>query len=104
VTRQFSVFENPSPRSRIAAPFVVVMQSHFLEAMHTTLVAPLIREPMSGDFTRVSVLVRLGDEMLHLSLAEMAPIRQSQLRHRVGDIRAHEDDIRRALDRLFTGF
>lgn len=104
MTRQFSVFENPSPRSRVAAPFVVVMQSHFLESMHTALVAPLIREPKSGDFTRVSVAVRLGDEVLHLSLAEMAPIRQSQLKHSVGDIRGHEDDIRRALDRLFTGF
>lgn len=102
--RQFAVFENPSPRSRAAAPFIVVMQSHFLSEMHTTLVAPLIREPRSGDFTRVSIQVRLGDEFLHLSLAEMAPIRSAELRRSVGDLADHEDDIRRALDRLFTGF
>ena len=47
------------------------MQSHFLEAMHTVLVAPLIRESGSGDFSRVSIPVRLQDEDLHLSLAEM---------------------------------
>ena len=102
--RQFSVFENPSPRSREAAPFIVVMQSHFLEAMHTVLVAPLIRESASCDFSRVSIPVRLQDEDLHLSLAEMAPIRRRDLGQPVADIGAHEDDIRRALDRLFTGF
>lgn len=102
--RQFSVFENPSPRSREAAPFIVVMQSHFLEAMHTVLVAPLIRETGSGDFSRISVAVSLLDEDLQMSLAEMAPIRRRSLGQPVGDLGVHEDDIRRALDRLFTGF
>ncbi|MFN4297005.1 MAG: CcdB family protein [Brevundimonas sp.] len=102
--RQFSVFKNPSPRSREAAPFIVVMQSHFLEAMHTVLVAPLIRESGSGDFSRVSIGVRLLDEDLHLSLAEMAPIRRRDLGQPVADLGVYEDDIRRALDRLFTGF
>ena len=90
--RQFDVFPNPSPRSRIAVPFVVLMQSHF------------VREPRSGDFTRVSVAVQVDGETLHLSLAEMAPIWRSELKRSVGHLRDSEDDIRRALDRLFTGF
>ncbi len=102
--RQFTVFENPSPRSRDAAPYLMVMQSHFLDEMHTTLIAPLVRERDSGDFTRVSVSVEFVDESLDLSLAEMAPIRRSELKRPLGDLRNHEDDIRRALDRLFTGF
>lgn len=80
------------------------MQSHFLDEMHTTLIAPLIREPDSGDFTRVSVSVVFADERLALSLAEMAPIRRSELKRPLGDLGRYEDDIRRALDRLFTGF
>ncbi len=80
------------------------MQSHFVEEMPTALIAPLIREPRSGDFTRVSVAVRLNDESLYLSLAEMAPILRSDLKRSVGTLKPHEDDIRRALDRLFTGF
>ncbi|WP_417230177.1 CcdB family protein [Brevundimonas sp.] len=102
--RQFDVFPNPSPRSRIAAPFIVLMQSHFVDAMPTALIAPLIREPRSGDFTRVSVMVQVNDDTLHLSLAEMAPIIRSSLKRAVGSVKPHEDDIRRALDRLFTGF
>jgi toxin CcdB len=102
--RQFDVFPNPSPRSRMAAPYIVLMQSHFVDGMPTALIAPLIREHRSGDFTRVSVSVKLNDEPLHLSLAEMAPIARSDLKRAVGDLKSYEDDIRRALDRLFTGF
>ena len=102
--RQFDVFPNPSPRSRAAAPFIALMQSHFVDEMPSALIAPLIRERQSGDFTRVSVSVKLNDEALHLSLAEMAPIARSDLKRSVGDLKPYEDDIRRALDRLFTGF
>ena len=102
--RQFDVFSNPSPRSRIAVPYIVLMQSHFVEEMPTALIAPLIREPRSGDFTRVSILIRLNDEPLHLSLPEMAPALRSELKRAVGDLKRYEDEIRRALDRLFTGF
>ena len=102
--RQFDVFPNPSPRSRAAAPFIVLMQSHFVDEMPSALIAPLIREPQSGDFTRVSVRVELNDEALHLSLAEMAPIARTDLKRSVGDLKQYEEDIRRAIDRLFTGF
>jgi toxin CcdB len=102
--RQFDVFPNPSPRSRTAAPYIVLMQSHFVDEMPTALIAPLIREPRSGDFTRVSVSVKLNDEAPHLSLAEMAPIARSDLKRSVGDLKPYEDDIRRTIDRLFTGF
>ena len=102
--RQFDVFPNPSPRSRAAAPFIVLMQSHFVDEMPSALIAPLIREPRSGDFTRVSVAVLLNGEALHLSLEEMAPIARSGLKRPTGSLRPYEDDIRRALDRLFTGF
>lgn len=102
--RQFDVFPNPSPRSRYAAPFIVLMQSHFVDAMPSALIAPLIRETRSGDFTRVSVPVELNDEALYLSLAEMAPIARSALKRTAGNLLSFEDEIRRALDRLFTGF
>lgn len=50
------------------------------------------------------MLIKLDDEPLHLSLAEMAPIWRSELQGAVGNLAAYEDDVRRALDRLFTGF
>ncbi len=102
--RQFDVFPNPSPRSRGAVPYLLVMQSHFLDEMTTTLIAPLVREPRSGEFSRVSVAIEFDGEALHASLAEMAPILRASLRQAIGNASAYEFAIRRALDRLFTGF
>jgi len=102
--RQFDVFPNPSPKSRAIAPFLVLMQSHFLEEMPTALIAPLLQIPESEAPTRVSLRIDFRGSILHLSLAEMAPIRRSELKRAAGDLRSHEFDIRRALDRLFTGF
>jgi len=39
-----------------------------------------------------------------LVVTELASMRGEHLKRRVGSLLAHEDDIRRALDRLFTGF
>jgi hypothetical protein len=52
----------------------------------------------------VSIPIHFNDEPLHLSLPEMAPVLRSELRRTVGDLKRFEDEIRRALDRLFTGF
>ena len=50
------------------------------------------------------MLIRLEDEPLHLSVAEMAPIWRLELKQTLGNLGNYEDEIRRALDRLFTGF
>ena len=45
------------------------------------------------------------DEGQHLvSVIGLAAISSARLKRRIGSLLAHEDDIRRALDRLFTGF
>lgn len=41
--RQFDVFDNPSDRLHSEVPFVVAIQSHFLDALRTTIVAPMFR-------------------------------------------------------------
>ena len=44
-----------------------------------------------------------GDPLV-IVLTELAGVQGRSLTRRVGSLLAHEDDIRRALDRLFTGF
>ena len=80
------------------------MQSHFVDEMPTVLVAPLVREARGGDFSKVSVPIAFSGEGYYLSLAEMAPFPKADLGPTRGNLIQHEDDIRRALDRLFTGF
>jgi toxin CcdB len=102
--RQFEVHPNPSERSRPIAPFVVVLQSHLLAAAPTTVVAPMIRNDGRAAYTELSALVVFDGGQYVVSIAELAAIDSRHLSRAVGDLRAHEDAIRRALDRLFTGF
>lgn len=102
--RQFELHPNPSERSREIAPFLIVLQSHLLAAAPTTVVAPLIHYDPRAAYTDLSVRVEFQGQDYLISIAELAAIDARKLRQAVGDPADHEDAIRRALERLFTGF
>lgn len=102
--RQFDVIENPSPRSRDIAPYVMLVQSHLYDEGLTALVAPLFEMPAAATVTRVSLPVELEGRADLLMLSELGAVERRHLGRPVGSLAAREDDIRRALDRLFTGF
>ena len=101
--RQFDVFSNPSPTMRAVAPYVVVLSSHLLRDLTEVVVAPLVDEGhlRGSDF---DVPVEFADGRFTVTVIGLAAIRADHLKERLGSLAAHEDDIRRALDRLFTGF
>lgn len=88
---------------RSAAPYIIVLSSHLLASLNEVIVAPVVRtgvlEPSDFD-----IAVEVGDETLVISMIGLAAISGARLKGRVGSLMAYEDDIRRALDRLFTGF
>ena len=102
--RQFEVYENPYPQSRAIAGLIVVIQSHFLTSLPSVLVAPLLRRPERPAYSEVSVEIEFEGEAYVVSLAELAVMDRQRLQRVVGDLREYEDAIRRALDRVFTGF
>lgn len=102
--RQFDVYEAPTEASRRIAPYVVVVQSHFLDDLPTVLIAPLLRLQERPAYGEVSVAIDFSGEEFLLSLAELVAVDRAALRRRQGDVREHEDAIRRALERVFTGF
>jgi toxin CcdB len=102
--RQFDVYPNPSERSRAYAPFVVLLQSHLLDAMPTAVVAPLLLAEKRQPYTQVSAPVDFNGASYIVSAAELVAVDARTLNSSVGDLRDHEDALRRALDRLFTGF
>ena len=102
--RQFDVYETPGPNSAQIAPYVLVIQSHFLEGLPTVIVAPLLRRHERPEYDQLSVPLEFAGEALVLSLAELVVVHKRTLQRRRGDLREHEDTIRRALDRVFTGF
>ena len=101
--KQFDVYENPSPAARRFAPYLVVLSSHLLLDFDDAVVAPLVndsRHTVEG----LELDIDLNGEMLVLVISEISGVEGRVLRRRVGSITTYEDDIRRALDRLFTGF
>jgi len=104
VIRQFDVFSNPSIRSRDSAPYVIVLQSHHAGDLPTVIVAPLYHVASFEGLTKLTVDVHCEGFDLVVSLPQLAAINDASLRRKVANLAAYEDDIRRALDRLFTGF
>jgi toxin CcdB len=102
--RQFDVYENPSERWREIAPFVAVPQSHLLAATPTIIVAPLLLDDGVSGYSEASVTVAFQGGRYIPSALELAAIDASTLRKLHGSPLDYEDAIRRALDRLFTGF
>ena len=84
-------------------PFVIVLSSHHAAGLTEAIIAPVMRAravPVSA----FEVPIDRDDEVLLISVAGLTAIRQTDLRRKIGSAIEHEDDIRRALDRLFTGF
>jgi len=103
VIRQFDVFDNPSAVQRGKTPFVAVLQSHHLHGIATAVVAPLHAasiERLAG----LCVEVEVNEIPVVLVASELAHLPAIRLRRKVGSPLRWDDDIRRALDRLFTGF
>ena len=101
--RQFDVFRNPSLEARKVAPFLVMLSSHHLRGITEIIVAPLVNdaaETVGG----LEIMVEIEGERLTLVVSEMFSVTPTGLRGAVDNLSYLEDDIRRALDRLFTGF
>jgi toxin CcdB len=101
---QFEIYQNPSERSRPVAPYVVVLQSHLLASMPTAIVAPLLVDDGRTAYTETSVSLTFDGANYVLSAAELVAIDTRHLQKPLGDLRDYEDLVRRALDRIFTGF
>jgi toxin CcdB len=101
--RQFDVYENPSPEARRFAPYLVVLSTHLLLGFDDAVVAPLVNDSQRT-VPGLELDIEMNGEPLVLVISEFAGVEGQALRRRVGSLGAHEDDIRRALDRLFTGF
>lgn len=101
--RQFDVLVNPARGEHAWAPYMVVLQSHHLEPLETTVVAPLI-DDVARPATGVDVPVAFDGRNLVLAVGELRGSALAGGRRPVGSLADREDDIRRALDRLFTGF
>lgn len=101
--RQFDAYLKPSPESRKVAPFLVVLSSHHLYGLNEVVVAPAVNDA-KRQVAGLEIDVEIQDQPLVLVVSELFSMTASTLRSRAANLATHEDAIRRALDRLFTGF
>ena len=99
--RQFDVCPNPSGATRAYAPYVVVLQSHYLD-LETIAIAPLVTD--ARPLEPIDLAVELNGEPFVLAISEIGSVSRTRLKRRLGSLTEYEDDIRRALERLFSGF
>jgi hypothetical protein len=101
--RQFDVVESAIEGSRAYAPFLVVLQSHHLAPLRTVFVAPLISD-LEETLIGVHVPVSFRARTWMLAIPQSAGVHRVLLGDVVGSLSEHEDQIRRAFERLLTGF
>lgn len=101
--RQFDVVRNPRRGIEARVPFLVSLQSHYLDGFGTVVIAPLI-DARGREATRVDVPIAFGGRELLLAVSELTSTTKVRRLRPVGSLADRQDDIRRALERLFSGF
>lgn len=72
--------------------------------METTVVAPVRRSSDAEGIGHVEVLVAVNARPYAIMIAELAHVPTRLVGRAVANLTGHEDQVRRALDQLFTGF
>lgn len=103
---QFSVHENPNPRTKGDVPFLLDVQSDVLSVLATRVVVPLYRPEAfrSKAMTRLTPMVTVENTSLIAMVPEMAGLHQRDLGAIVGDLSALRHELLQAIDLLLTGF
>jgi hypothetical protein len=100
---QHDLFDNPNRRMRAIYPFLAVLQANLAESEHR-IVAPLaVRRVLPDTVPRSMPVVAHDGSDYGLLLPLMGAVPVRLLRHAVGSIAQHRDDITRALDWLLWG-
>ncbi|MDB5474748.1 MAG: hypothetical protein JWP49_259 [Phenylobacterium sp.] len=101
--RQFDVLQNPNVETRPYPPFVIVLQSHHLDPLATIFLAPPVVDA-ERQMSSLDIAIEFQGRRLVLAEAEAAGVPRQGLGRSLGSVVEHEEEIRRAFDRLMTGF
>lgn len=102
---QFDVYPHPVEELRPSHPYVVQIQSGFLDRPVAVITVPLARlAPNSVPVAVLNPRFDLGDETLVLETLGIASFEPADLRRPVGNLRAGADAIWAALDYALHGY
>ncbi|MDP2809730.1 MAG: CcdB family protein [Rhodocyclaceae bacterium] len=103
---QFDVFPNTDAESTAVVPYVLDVQSSFLDRLSTCIVIPLaIPEALDTlPILRLNPSLVIEGKNLVVLTQDMAPVPRRLLRRSVANLSSRREEILAALDFLFTGF
>jgi len=103
---QFDVFPNMDDESAPVVPYVLDIQSDFLDRLSTCVVIPLaIPEVLDAlPILRLNPSLTIDGRNLIALTQDMAPVPRRLLRRPVANLSSQREEILAALDFLFTGF
>jgi len=100
---QHDVFANPNRQARSAYPLIVVLQAD-IAGGENRIVAPLApRFNFPASLPRSRPVVEHDGQAYVAILTLLGSLPVRLLRHAIGSIRQHQDDLTRALDWLLWG-
>ena len=102
---QFDVFKNPSNATRKHFPYLVEIQSPYLEELATRRVIPLGKASLFKDTAMKGLTpeVTFQDEHLLLLTPQISAIPKKQLKAPIGSLSHKRDDLLNALDFAIFG-
>ncbi len=101
---RFDLYRNPVRSEAKDIPFLLDVQSDFLESLETRMIVPLRRaDRFKATIEHLNPLIHHDNQALVLDTASMASVPRSELKQPAGNIRDLRLDVENALDFLFTG-
>ncbi|HDG1672869.1 TPA: CcdB family protein [Kluyvera cryocrescens] len=105
MSRQFDVYRNPSERTKLLYPYIMVVQHDYYGSLATRLVLPLSGHSYLKDYYhQVTPLVNIDFQTLAINAPAMTSIDKSKLNKRqfVCNLHSARSSVISALDALVT--
>lgn len=100
---QFALYRNANRQTRERYPFLLDIQSDFLDTLKTRLVIPVIELAEQKPITRLNPVFDYQGQHFLLLVQEMAAIPVNNLGDRVMELEVLRGEILAAVDLLITG-
>jgi toxin CcdB len=101
---QFDVFVNPIAAARRHYPYVVILQSEFVDGGRERIVAPLVpRKSLSAIAGRLTPIVVVEASEHVVLVPALAGVHRRDLAVRVASLAAARTEVLAAIDLLFFG-
>ena len=103
---QYDVYRNPSATQREAMPYMVDIQSDFLDRLPTRMTMPLVIPGLVPASIPLSLCPRVDfdGQHFHVLAQMMSPFRVRDLGKPIGAVPGSASDIVAAIDTVISGF